>query len=80
MNFLKQKSGQIGIMPIVGIGATLIIASIGIAWNAFTKSDKAIEAATEANNGVLILQGDIKEIRKDLSWIRETLERQQGRK
>lgn len=73
----KTQKGQIGIMPIVALGATLVIGIGTLAWNAFTKADIAIEKATEANNGVLILQGDLKEIKADLKWLRQAVERQQ---
>lgn len=60
-----KRNGQIGtgILTIIGL---LFSASIGIAWQAFTKSDRAIEKTST-------IEVDVAEIRTDVKWIRETL-------
>ena len=63
-----MKKGQIstGLLSIIGL---LFSASIGISWNAFSKSDKAMEGVSEVKE-------NIAEIRTDVRWIREALSNQ----
>ena len=70
MSSLIKRKGQIQFGVLMAIGS-FIFASMSLSWNAFTKSDKAIEKASAVEIGVA-------EIRTDVKWIRETLALQKG--
>ena len=63
---MNKIRGQINIGLVAALGA-LVVASVSLAWNAVVKSGEAIDriSATE---------GDIKEIKNDIRWIRESLD------
>ena len=67
MKYLK-RGGQISatVLTIIGL---LFSASIGVSWNAMFKADKV---ATENSE----IKADVREIKTDVRWLRETLSNQ----
>ena len=66
---MKKIRGQIQIGLVAALGA-LIIAAVGLAYNATVKADKAIDKASS-------VEGDVKAIKSDVVWIREYMVSQQ---
>ena len=70
---MRNRKGQINIGLILGIVAPFLFASIGFGWNAMTKSDSALKEVSE-------LKGAVIEVRNDVKWIRDILDKQTNKK
>ena len=64
-----KNNGQIAIggLAAIGIIGSLVIAALGISWNAFNKSDKALEE-------VSAMKADVATIKNDVSWIKSIIQ------
>lgn len=73
MNKLGNLKGQVSLGLLTSVIAPFLLASIGLAWNAIAKSDKAVEQAVRAVERVAAVEGDVKEIKTDVRWIKDNL-------
>ena len=65
---------QIGVLTIIGM---FFSAAIGISWQAFSRSDKAVSEVTvvkeQLSSEISEVKINISEIKTDVRWIREAL-------